>query len=539
MSSIYSTDIKVPQGIDLDTITLEFLKTSSLRVSKQRAKDTFALVIHHLRIKHSKKVTKGKISNTGFAPFHVNHRRELFGKNEKMYFKYLEEKKYLLTRGYKINVKSTGYKLTNEFKERPWVDYRITDKIMVERINQLKEKSCDLTRILNIKSSATQKALQLPAVTLHPSVFAELSKMKEAELNSTTDTEELLNIEDKFDEAEDNIRSINSGDYSEKVDRMGNRLHTRMVRLMKELRPFVLINGQPVVEVDIKNSQPFFMQVLAQRQLWDSMKIQLHKLHISDLDHNMVLKLKEQSDYFQEVMVAVTGKKLLSTSAKTKSRRIGVRGTEVAGVREEVEAVPGKREGSILLLAVLVTETDEPSGLNFLSLSSKGTLYDVLYQVHSNKYFDDKGNDLLKDRNTAKSTIMNELFGDPRKIQYKGYKTILESLFPNFFLFTKLLKETGYINLALLLQRAEAKIFLEGAVESFLKANPGSVLVTVHDSVLVPYTLTAVVKKHVEDYVEQHVGSRPICTMKDSHLLEDHIPFAGVTADSVGQKYSL
>jgi hypothetical protein len=527
-SSFYASHIEVPTFWDLHSMAVDFLKARPMKIPLNRVMDSMALFVYYVHRKHTKQVQKGKISKRGYVVFRVDHRRKLLGRSEVYYIQFLVKHGYLQTRPYKINRSSTGYKVVFPARKRSWSDYTITDKPSLKRLHGLREKSCAQIDELMLRVATTTGALSPTLIMMHHEVWGQLDKMRVQELESANDEEEERNIETKFKTQADDVTMINAGDYSEKRDRKGFRLHSRMVRMMKELRPFLILNGESANEVDIKNSQPFLMQVVTRPSLWTEMP-HPGKLHISDLDEGMVLKLKEQSIHALEVMNIVDGHKRLTT-AKLRERKIEVE-------REEERVNPMERRGSILLLAVSLQNRDEPNGLNFIRLAATGTLYETLSSEYNNKFFDRKGNDLLSDKDTAKQTIISELFADYRKLPFRGYRSVIETLFPHFFLFMILVKETGFRNLSILLQRVEAWIFLEGAVGSFLVQHPGTPVVTVHDSVMVPRSLTRPAKEHIENYIEKVVGTRPKCTVKESPV-RDANTFCGITADEVFPFYS-
>ena len=524
--SIYSTNIKVPKSFDLEQMATEVLSNAELQVSKQRVKDSLALFLHHVHIKCVKNLAKGEIVKNGYVPFHVTHRRELLGKSEKIFIDYLVSKGYLMTKPYLINVKSTSYRVNITAEDKSYVDYQVASSFVINKINTLREQSHELELNMSAKIPALLHVLELPSISVHPSFLEKLQELKALELKDVTDTLKITQINQNYENQLQNIIAINSGSYRGKSDRTGNRFHTRMVTMMKEFRPYLLIKGQPTAELDIKNAQPFFMQVVANPRMWTVRRTKSGYPHISDFDHQVKLKLSEKSEYYQQVMNRL-GQTVTLTTKKERPRKLLWKGGEIEYQRD-------RRSGTILMLAVLLCTTDEPSGLNFLSLAATGNLYDLLCQNYSNRFFNKKKDDLLKDRATAKETIIKELYANHRTLQFKGYTTVLESLFPNFFLFTKLLKETNYRALAFLLQRVEAGIFLSGALESYLSKNPGSVLVTVHDSVVVPVLELPALRHHVEEYIERVVGVKPQCSVKVSHITQGDKTFSGVMAEVVG-----
>jgi len=59
-----------------------------------------------------------------------------------------------------------------------------------------------------------------------------------------------------------NIGAMEAGDYNAHKDENIHRFHSRLTSLQKELRNFVTYDGQNMVSIDIKNSQPYLANVL-------------------------------------------------------------------------------------------------------------------------------------------------------------------------------------------------------------------------------------------------------------------------------------
>jgi hypothetical protein len=59
------------------------------------------------------------------------------------------------------------------------------------------------------------------------------------------------------------IRWIREGVWTFVVDDFAGRIHTNLTQLKRELRTYLRVEGQPRVEIDIKNSQPLFIGLAA------------------------------------------------------------------------------------------------------------------------------------------------------------------------------------------------------------------------------------------------------------------------------------
>lgn len=520
-STIYSEEIEVPAAFNLTELATKFLSTREIDLPLSRVMDAFALLLFHIHTKRRKNVDKGKISKNELVAFHVNRRRELVTKTQKEYLEFLIEEEVVKTNGkYRIGSVSTKF-MVNIPSRSQWVDYTISDNVLLKKLNALQTKLSEVVEELEVKVTGLSSVLQIPNVTVHPNGMLKLKELWEQKLQFVSTDHDKDEISENYRIQLENLEKINNGDYKARRDIKGGRFHSRIVTINREIRPYILIGKEPASELDIKNSQPFFMQVLTQPQMWLPEKISDSSFHISDFNNDMFLKLNDRSEYTNEIEILLRGRFALTTRKKTSKILIRKRDWKVMEESEgiEIEIEEGKRWGSILLLALYITSNDEPTGLNFLKLAQTGEIYDLLTAKYKGRFFDKHGNDFLINRNEAKQTILEELYRNP-KLNFPGRSYVLDELFPNFSLFLKVLKETGFRNPSLLVQRIEAKIFIEGAIETFLQENRGEVAITVHDSVLVKQSIIEKVKEHTETYIEKVVGVKPVCAIKCTNLTD-------------------
>ena len=65
-----------------------------------------------------------------------------------------------------------------------------------------------------------------------------------------------------------NINSIDIGDYKVSIDAHVHRLHSVITNIQKDYRNFLTYDGQELVSIDIKNSQPYLCCALFNPQFW-------------------------------------------------------------------------------------------------------------------------------------------------------------------------------------------------------------------------------------------------------------------------------
>jgi len=66
-----------------------------------------------------------------------------------------------------------------------------------------------------------------------------------------------------------NINHIDRGDYKAMIDTNIHRLHSVITNMQKDFRNFLSCDGQQLVSIDIKNSQPYLSCILFNPDFWD------------------------------------------------------------------------------------------------------------------------------------------------------------------------------------------------------------------------------------------------------------------------------
>ncbi len=98
-------------------------------------------------------------------------------------------------------------------------------------------------------------------------------------------TQNVIKIE-TFNNQKRLIKIIRDNEYQNHlfVDDKGNRFYSPITGIKKELRRYLTYLGEPLVSYDIKNSQPFFSQILFQQDFYRDKKTKKGQIRLSELD---------------------------------------------------------------------------------------------------------------------------------------------------------------------------------------------------------------------------------------------------------------
>jgi hypothetical protein len=97
---------------------------------------------------------------------------------------------------------------------------------------------------------------------------------------------------------------IQNGDIFYSVDNTSHRFHSNITNISKDLRPYLRINGEPLVNIDIKNSQPYLSTII----LTDPKKV---SSMIEDPAFALLLqslKVSQSEDVKKYISLVVSGK---------------------------------------------------------------------------------------------------------------------------------------------------------------------------------------------------------------------------------------
>ena len=223
-----------------------------------------------------------------------------------------------------------------------------------------------------------------------------------------------------------NLLQIKEGMHRFRIDRTSGRLHTLLCSLKKELRQFVTYDGQSLVSVDIRCSQPTLSTVLLNPDFYIDMP-----------DHKGILNIH----------------RIAASIAK---------------------AVP------VESISKFVTENREKFASYINAVD--GDLY-----LYIQERLKEAGHEIA-DRKAIKDVVFCTLFSSNRFIgQKKAWpKRMFQKLFPEVYHVFKMFKSGDPANLAVLLQRIETRLVLDNAAKKLAKQYPDLPILTVHDSIVVP-----------------------------------------------------
>lgn len=221
----------------------------------------------------------------------------------------------------------------------------------------------------------------------------------------------------------------------------------------KEIRHFLTCNGQYLDNLDIKNSQPYFLSTILNISYWipepNQTGLNIEKINIENI--------KYRAENIKSIMVD----KLSSPDFETEKIR-------------------------------------------YQKLVSKGILYPFLEEAQDSlfgfKYFE--GSDFKLD-------FIKGLFGHNRLIGRCYALKVFKFYFPLIYDLISTIKRLDKTFLAQILQHIESYLILNVITKSISQKYPGIYFYTIHDSIATTENNVSLVKLVMEEFLTKYVGVPP------------------------------
>ncbi|MDP3445939.1 MAG: hypothetical protein Q8T08_24020, partial [Ignavibacteria bacterium] len=223
---------------------------------------------------------------------------------------------------------------------------------------------------------------------------------------------------DQYNSIVSSATRIMNGNIFYKVDSTSGRFHSNVTNMAKGLRPYLRINGEHLVNLDIKNSQPYLSTILltnpgkvshltknpAFAMLYETLKVSTNQ------DINKYISLVNSGQIYEYLMTEFSKEGLELTRDETKGQ----------------------------VLRILFARNRMP-------------------QDETNR----KARQIFKDRFPTVHQIFSKIRGSEKGDKFQNFKRF-----------------------AILLQRIESHLILDVILKRIYKELPGTIAITVHDSIM-------------------------------------------------------
>ena len=365
----------------------------------------------------------------GVTPLKVNYIKKMIPQGDK-YLNALIDLDIVERSGYYVPGQVSYKYGFSQVYESKYVSIPLNNAKLIRRIEMvMAEFNKEATRSVR---GHTDQVAYLRQLTIEPECFTYIHE------NYTADTQ-------KFNAVLRSATRILNGDITYKVDSTSGRFHSNVTNCPKGFRQYLRVNGEPLVNIDIKNSQPYLSTILL-----------TNPSKVSYLTENAAFAM-----VLQKLKVTLT---------------------------EDVR--------------------------HYISLVISGQLYEYLMQEFA-------AEGLPLTRKETKVQVLRILFArnrSPKDQTNRKAREIFKARFPVVHrIFNKIRgsqqgdKFASFKRFAVLLQRIESHLMLEVVLKRISRELPGTIAITVHDSIMTGILTNNVeaVRKILTEELAAFVGFEP------------------------------
>lgn len=250
-------------------------------------------------------------------------------------------------------------------------------------------------------------------------------------------------------------------------DEFGNRLHTNLTNLPKELRNFLSYDGQNLVSIDIRNSQPYMSLPVMTKKFWQSKPIP-GKPTLLRIDRDMYKNRRWDKYKRNNIIMFNDSPEMLASSDFQLSE--------------------------------------------FVKNVTNGSFYEHLISVFDKSQSIDLGTSEQEKRVNVKRMVLTVLFDFDNKFYNKAENSAYQAFkkeFPTVSKVFRHIKEGGYRSLAKILQKIESFLILSVICKRISKETPHIPIFTIHDSIVTTKGNEEYVQSVMKEELEKGIGIAP------------------------------
>lgn len=382
------------------------------------------------------------------------------------------------TSNYHQGVASFGYRLSQQLRTRQTVEWLLTDQKLLKRLH--KSEAVAFKR-----GDEPYRHLRrwLKRITI------DINGAKKTLLTLDPETRECVM---------EVVSAIDRGDMHPSVCEYG-RFHSAITHLKREMRQHLRVNGQPMVNIDIANSQPLFLAI---------------ELTSAMTPYPQTTMLNQPSEQQHE-----TGGGRLPPlppvgTPEVPSHTSGPLPTRVPSIRLRNAQENDDKSLTSKVLRSNRTPTKNPQALPrdvqyFMELCQRGELYPYLmdgmgWQGHKSEW--------------KKDVWFKFFYGPYRSLKQLHKPEHLAILplarffrkeFPTVYKLLKRRKKGDYKRLPCAMQRRESSLMIRTVIQRLAQEHPEVPVVTIHDSILTTREHVELVKNYIRDAF-QSFGVHPL-----------------------------
>ncbi|WP_298367580.1 hypothetical protein [uncultured Lutibacter sp.] len=472
----------IPENLDIDQLIYD----NPPNFKKYKCKRDKLLYIIHLI--NALPLYNKDLLFEGFVPLNSTLLQDKIS-NYKEYINYLlYDLKIIETDGQYIpGFKSIGYRLIDEYN-KPIISKAVKDftfyrKLKVERNNRsLSVKHLDyLTKWFNDK-------LEID--------IDYVNEFLKEEFILKNNNEQLMDYDRSRKKFKEPISQLNHAKISaEKISREEYyllhddnvyRFHSNLTNMRSVIRNAVTYDGQKLISIDIKNSQPYLSTILLSRSFWIEQK-------------NEPNKQNSLSISFDEPKIPTFQSFSKINNKPYKNNRKIDKGLNISHIKIQ-------DKDSYIMLGDIDKALMNNEFSQYIDLVVSGTLYEFLEQQFSQRL-----GETFANRKEVKTAVFQVLFTDNRFLGQEDAKPkkVFKKIFPHVYEVFRQIKSKDKSLLPRLLQSIESYLIIDVIAKRISEEYPDAPIYTIHDSISTTEEYVDAVEEIMKDELSKAIGHAP------------------------------
>lgn len=228
------------------------------------------------------------------------------------------------------------------------------------------------------------------------------------------------------------VQKLATGNFYYKIDENVGRFHSNLTNIKKELRHYITYDGKPLVNIDIKNSQPLLSTILLDPSFYALQKKPRY-INIYNISSSFNLLTNKHKHTYTD---------------------------------------------TIIMLVKVLQSIDIKKVKIYTTIAKSGDFYQQLSKVMYPRRIFDKAQ--------MKKLTYTVFFSNNRSIQGMHYigKRNFRRIFPDVYKVFSTIKRKNHRALSHILQRIESEIMIQRVSQRISKEQPTLPIFTIHDSIV-------------------------------------------------------
>ncbi len=388
---------------------------------------------------------------------------------------------------YVAGFKSKGYKLVDKYKTEVAI-HTVTDFTFYKKLKYERNKRNASVGHLNYLTKWFNDKLKIDIDYVNEFLKEEYKLKDNNELLWDYDRSRKKYKEPiaQLNHAKISAEKINREDYYLLHDDNVYRFHSNLTNMRSVVRNAVTYDGQKLISIDIKNSQPYLSTILLSRSFW--------------------IEQKFEPNNKNSLSISFDEPKLAINSSFNKINDINNESENVSDERLNISHIKIHNSDSYIMLGDIDKSLMTNEFRHYINLVVSGTLYEFLEQQ-----FGIQLGEMFSNRKEVKTAVFQVLFTDNRFLGQADAKPkkLFKQMFPHVYEVFKQIKSKDKSLLPRLLQSIESYLMLDVIAKRISEEYPDAPIFTIHDSISTTEEYVDAVEQIMKEELSKAIGHPP------------------------------